>query len=118
MTEAYDAHAVTDWTSNEDETCTADGTKYGFCTRCGTKVTATDEGSAHAHTMKYHAAAAATCAQTGNVAYWHCSECGKNYDAESGGNIIEDVVLAVDPTNHAGGTELRDASDPTCSDKG
>ena len=25
---------------------------------------------------------------------------------------------AVDPTNHAGGTELRDASDPTCSDKG
>lgn len=118
MTEAYDAHAVTDWTSNEDETCTADGTKYGFCTRCGTKVTATDEGSAHAHTMEYYAAAAATCAQTGNVAYWHCSECGKNYDAESGGNVIEDVVLAVDPTNHAGGTELRDASVPTCSDKG
>lgn len=56
---------MTDWTSNEDETCTADGTKYGFCTRCGTKVTATDEGSAHAHTMEYYAAAAATCAQTG-----------------------------------------------------
>ena len=33
----------------------------------------------------------ATCTKEGNIEYWSCFECGKNYDSENGGNILDNV---------------------------
>ncbi|MEE0807557.1 MAG: hypothetical protein U0M22_08895, partial [Acutalibacteraceae bacterium] len=101
ITEAYEMHNVDSWTSNNDETCTADGTKYGFCTRCGKKVTETDTGSMHAHTMEHYEEVLATCMTQGNVEYWHCSECGKNYANATGGEALDTVTTETNPNNHA-----------------
>ena len=102
ITEAYEMHNVDTWTSNHDETCTADGTKSGLCTRCGTKVTETDTGSMHAHTMKHYEAVPATCMTQGNVEYWHCSECNKNYASATGGETFNTVITDKNPDNHTG----------------
>ncbi len=48
------------------------------------------------HILTQHAAVAATCEVAGNVEYWSCSGCGKNYDAD--GNVLSSV--AVDATGH------------------
>lgn len=101
-TEAYKIHNVDSWTSNNDETCTADGTKYGLCTRCGKKVTVTNTGSMHAHTMEHYDAVLATCMKQGNVEYWHCSECNKNYASATGGETFNTVITDKNPDNHTG----------------
>ena len=95
-------HNVDSWTSNNDETCTADGTKYGFCTRCGKKVTETNTGSMHAHTMEHYETVPATCMTQGNVEYWHCSECNKNYASATGGETFNTVITDKNPDNHTG----------------
>ena len=51
------------------------------------------------HSMTHNAAAAATCEADGNVEYWACSVCKKNYDSENGGNVIANVVT--EATGHA-----------------
>ncbi len=50
------------------------------------------------HTMTHHAANEATCTATGNVEYWACSVCKKNYDSANGGNVIANVVTSI--TDH------------------
>ena len=102
ITEAHEMHNVDSWTSNNDETCTADGTKYGFCTRCGKKVTETNTGSMHAHTMEHYETVPATCMTQGNVEYWHCSECNKNYASATGGETFNTVITDKNPDNHTG----------------
>ena len=49
-------HNVESYTSNDDATCTNDGTKTGVCTLCGESITVKDEGSKLGHDW-----AAATC---------------------------------------------------------
>ncbi len=42
-------HDVSEYESNNDATCTEDGTKTGTCARCGEEITVVDEGSALGH---------------------------------------------------------------------
>ena len=48
----------------------------------------------HTHTMTFHEAVAATAYKEGNVAYYHCETCGKNYADEAGTQEIDNVVIA------------------------
>ena len=48
---------------------------------------------AHQHSFTYTAANAATCTDDGNVAYYHCSVCERNYADEAGATEIADVVI-------------------------
>ena len=48
---------------------------------------------AHVHDMTYHAAVAATVDAEGNVAYYHCEGCGKNFADEAGTQEIANVVI-------------------------
>ena len=48
---------------------------------------------AHVHDMTYHAAVAATVDAEGNVAYYHCEGCGKNFADEAGTQEIANVVV-------------------------
>lgn len=65
-----------------------------------------------AHTFTDVAEKAATCTEKGNVAYKHCSTCGKNYDAE--GKLLDTVE-----TNALGHkTTFVSAVPATCKDTG
>ena len=61
-------------------------------------------------------AVAATCVSEGNIEYWHCSACEHTYSDEACSKEVaneEDLILPIDPTNHAGGlkeVEYKNAS--------
>ena len=85
-------------------TCTASGMKeYWSCDVCGklfADEAATTETTLEAltlaalgHEMTFHEAKAATCTETGNVAYYSCSRCGKNFSDEAGTTEITDVTI-------------------------
>ena len=44
-------------------------------------------------TITHHAAVEKTCTSDGNVEYWHCESCGKNYSDAALTNKIDDPVL-------------------------
>ena len=94
-------HSFTDYKSNNDATCTDDGTKTAKCDRCDVTDTVADAGSAkghsfvddtcsvcgfvqeHVHRMTKTEAVAATCHQNGNQEYWYCADCDSVFsDAE------------------------------------
>lgn len=111
VTPAKDAHNFTAETVSADylkseATCTAPAEYYKLCSVCGTSSKGIDDmatftsGGTIPHTMTYHSAVEATCIAKGNVEYWTCSECNKNYDSADSGNVIADVVTAINPNNH------------------
>ena len=68
-------HTYTDYVSNNDATCTEDGTKTGTCV-CGEKNTIADEGSALGHKEETVTGKAPTCTETGLTDGKKCSVCG------------------------------------------
>lgn len=91
-----DVHSFVDYKSDNNATCTEDGTKTAVCAYgCGATDTKTDVGSA-----KGHHGGEATC-QAKAV----CEACGQEYGSK-------------DPTNHTGGTELRNAKEATVTEEG
>ena len=70
-------------------TCTA----KAVCSTCQTAY-----GELGGHTLTKHDAVDATCTASGNVEYWHCSVCGKNFSDASGAAEIDHVT--VDALNH------------------
>ena len=70
-------------------TCTA----KAVCSICQTAY-----GALGGHTLTKHDAVDATCTAPGNVEYWHCSVCGKNFSDASGAAEIDHVT--VDALNH------------------
>ena len=68
-----DGHTFANYISNNNATCTADGTETATCEYCDETHTRVDEGSMHAHTMAYYAATPGNCTEKGNVEYWSCS---------------------------------------------
>ena len=70
-------------------TCTA----KAVCSTCQTAY-----GELGGHTLTKHDAVDATCTVPGNVEYWHCSVCGKNFSDASGAAEIDHVT--VDALNH------------------
>ena len=58
----------------------------------------TVEGAAHTHTLTHHAAVPATCTTAGNVEYWSCSNCNKNYSDAAG--TAELMTVTVAATGH------------------
>ena len=70
------------------------------------------------HKLVHHAAKAATCVTEGNVEYWECSVCHKLFSDSEGKNEAKDIVIPVNPNNHVGGTEIKNAKEATCGEKG
>lgn len=98
-------------------TCTEQGRRQHFvCQRCGKAYWDAEANNEipqesydttyipalnHAGTMEKIAAKAPTCTETGNIEYWHCTACGKNFSDEQGQNVIDDISLP--PTGHNAG---------------
>ena len=109
-------HSFTDYKSDNNATCEADGTKTAVCDRedCEVTDTQTDVGSKKSHTMTKAAAKAPTCTVDGNVEYYTCSECKKNFADEEGKTVLATVVDTA-----KGHTEVVDpAVAPSCSETG
>lgn len=61
-------------------------------------VCSTEYGLYGDHRMTKVDASAATCTAAGNVEYWHCEICGRNFRDENGRTLIYNVVTT--PLNH------------------
>ena len=87
-------HSFTSYVSDNNATCEADGTKTALCDHVGCTATDTvaDPGSKKAHSMTHHAANPSNCTEDGNVEYWHCSVCDKNYADEAGTTVLDSTV--------------------------
>lgn len=106
------------WVIDTPATEESTGVKHEACTVCGLT---RNEGTVIdklTHEMTHHDAVAATCVAEGNVEYYSCANCGKNYANEAGTKVLETVVTAIDATNHTGNTEVKDAKEATCTEDG
>lgn len=59
--------------------------------------------TAHTHTMTKHERKEPTCKADGNVEYYSCSGCNKNFSDEAGTTEVSDVVLKADESAHVWG---------------
>ena len=88
------------------------------CTVCG-YIVAPATGHIH-HTTTLVSAVEATCVSKGHRAYYTCSRCSKLFANENATEELTeaDVTPKTDPTNHVGGTEVRNAKDATYTEEG
>lgn len=108
------------WETDKPATETETGLKHEECTVCGA---VRNENTVipkleHTHEMMHYNAVAATCKTEGNVEYWHCSKCNKNYADASGVSELLTVVTPIDVHNHIGGTRIVDKKDAGCETTG
>lgn len=68
-------HSFTNYLSNNDETCTEDGTKTAKCDRCDERETVTNVGSKLGHDLFHYGRQEPTCTAVGWKAYNECSRC-------------------------------------------
>lgn len=111
-----DAHNYGEW-QIKDSTCTQTGVKKRVCTY-NVSHTETVEIPTKIHTVTAVEAVAATCTQTGNIAYYKCYGCDKYYSDAEGTNEINmaSVVIPVNPDAHNYGEWQ--ITDSTCTKKG
>ena len=115
------AHHTLTHHNKQPETCTSNGMiEYWSCSVCDKDffdVDATreieDEDAyiipAH-HVLTHHDAKEETCTENGNVEYWHCTVCEKNFADEEGITELNNVVISAKGHN----MEHHDAKDPEC----
>lgn len=83
-----------------------------YCKGCGEKL---QDGTVTAkleHKPELVEAKKSTCSEKGHSEYYHCEGCGKNYADEKGETEITDLTaleLPLDPENHSGETEVKNA---------
>ena len=75
--------------------CTNVGGIYGSVHNSGTPTVTdcVDSGTISAHNLTYHETKANSCEEAGNIEYYSCSDCGKNFDAD--GKVLSSVVIEV-----------------------
>ncbi len=106
-------HSFTNYVSNNDATCTADGTKTAKCDHCDVTDTITDVGSSKGHSY------AATWSK-GEDGHWHeCSVCGDKTDFAAHDYGDGDVcVICEYERAHIHRLTLVPSADATCTTDG
>ena len=117
-------------TAAKAATCTEPGnSEYYTCGTCG-KFFSDKDGKneiakdswvikALGHKLTETPAVTPTCEAGGNNEYWTCSVCHKVFKADkTTETTVAKEILAKDPTNHTGGTELRGAVAASCMTAG
>ncbi len=106
--------------ATEDNT----GLKHEECSVCGYKNGNDAEIPKLDHThigITVHDAVPATCHSTGTVKYWTCAseKCKGKYYGDADCSIeLENITEAINPNNHDGKIEIRDAKEATCTQEG
>ena len=102
-------HEFTEYVSDQNATCTVDGTKTAKCNYCDVTDTITDEGSALGHDMgEWKTVTAATCTEKGEEKR-NCSHCYhiESRSIEATGHSFGDWAVAKEPTTSEEGLEER-----------
>ena len=86
------AHVWNEGIVTKEPTCTSKGTKQYVCSLCNT--IRNEDIPMVSHNLVYHEGVEPTCTTDGNVAYYHCSSCDKNFVDEEGETEIENIVLS------------------------
>lgn len=113
-----------EWVVDTPATEDAPGVQHEECAVCGYTRNENTEipQLPHVHTgITHHEAVEATCHSTGIVEYWTCSsdKCAGKYYGNAECTIeLASITTPIDPDNHAGGTEVRNAVEATCSENG
>ena len=77
-----------------EATCTRPGkTESKKCSRCDA-VIPSDTIQPTGHSMEHHEKQDSTCTAEGNVAYYHCKNCGENFEDEDGAKQLSDITIA------------------------
>lgn len=112
-----------EWVLDKAATEDATGVKHEQCA-CGAKRSEDTQIPKldHKHIgITHHAAVKATCAKTGTLEHWTCSSskcAGKYYGDKACQLELKSIQEAVNKDNHAGGTELKNVLEATCSEAG
>ena len=86
-------HTFGDWITLCEATCENKGAKIRICA-CGASEAQEIPVAPH-QAVVYHSAAAATCAENGNIEYWECTACGKYFSNAEATAAIEDKTSVV-----------------------
>ena len=105
-------HDWGEWVTDSESSCTTGGTRHRVCNVCGERQDETLPVGEH--DLNFVKAVEATCEKEGNVAHWHCSECGKNYSDEEATEVLNDVTTP----KAAHDTTFVEAQAHTCTDDG
>ena len=113
----------TELRDDAEATCTTNGyTGDTYCLGCNTKVETGEVIPATAHKDATEVKETpSTCKTNGVKAHFHCDVCNKDYlekKADAVAQTADDLKLALDPENHTGNTELKNAVKATCSEAG
>ena len=92
------------WVIDTPATVTSTGLKHEECTRCD----ATQSHNTiidipicvHTDTLVHNAKVDADCENAGNIEYWHCTACGKNYSDEDGQIAVENITIPATGHNY------------------
>ncbi len=94
-------HAMGEWKVTHSATCTEDGSKVGFCDRCGHSVTETIPKTGHAYVG---VVTPATCTEEGYTTYTcHCGDSYESNKTAPFGHTMGDWVETLAPTCTAEG---------------
>ncbi len=104
------------WTVVTEATEESEGLKNGICSVCGYEKQ--ENISKLSHEAILFREVPADCSHTGTCVHWHCSNCNKNFEDEACTKEIEDITLPIEPENHVGEIEIRNAKDATYTEKG
>ena len=88
------------------------------CSNCGYIIR---PATGHIHHTTLFPAKDTNCHEKGNRAYYTCSGCSEWFEDAEATTVIPNhstVETDYDPTNHVGGTEIRDAKDATYTEEG
>ncbi|MBO4733060.1 MAG: dockerin type I repeat-containing protein [Clostridia bacterium] len=98
---AATGHSFTNYVSNNDATCTEDGTKTAKCDRCDATDTIADEGSATGHSVGEWLSDAEN--------HWHvCESCSAELDKAA--HTASDWIVDVEATAEAAGHQHKECT--------
>jgi len=87
------------WVIDREATCGQAGIKHEECL-CGEKRNENTAIATTPHSLSATAAKSATCTAAGNIAYWHCSVCGKYFSDAKGKNEVSSGSVTIAASGH------------------
>ena len=115
-------HDWGDWTVTREASETQEGEETRTCKRDASHVeTRVIPRAAHVHRLEKTEAAAATCMEPGNIAYWTCTGCGRLFADSTGTQEIARTATVVDPLGHqteGKATSAGITKQPACTERG
>ncbi len=120
VTEIDDTNHETTTSHNETPaTCLTVGYTAGtYCENCKTWISGHEKIEAIGHKNKaHHEAVTATCVAEGNIEYWSCPDCNKNFSDEACSTEVTKVKTDINPDNHTNLVKT-DAVAPECEKVG